>query len=861
MDTILETNPETTADGPASEWVMTSCGMCYVGCGVRVLVEDGVVTKVEGDPDNPQNRGRMCAKGKAAVMNLYNPNRVTTPLKRTNPKKGFDEDPGWEEISWDEAIDTIVANLDRIRDKPSKLWIQAWEVVGDNQFWFSSFGSAFGTPHVIIASSATCGKVVHPVEFFSGGGFHQQADLHYANYCMLVGTQLGIASRGSFTHLALDMAEAKARGMKLVVVDPVGGYAASKADEWIPIRPGTDAAMALSMLHVLLNETDLHDVEYLKHMTNAPYLIGEDGLYLRDLESNEPLVFDAADGAVKTHDDPSLKDPAITGSYEADARAGQPSFELLRKHVAKYTPEETEKITTIPAATVRRMAREFGEAACIGETITIDGVELPYRPACIDWARGSQGHKHGFHQCWPLKLINMVVGAVNVPGGIMSTGATGENPYHWGPDGGRDGMLEHGGMVIPMPHPKAFPGHTPSAPVRRDIGELFPLASHFHTLMPITIEDPDSFGLANGEEIEVLLHAPVNSSFGSFGDIKKVAQLYQSLKFIFGFAVEVNETTLFDDIVLPFPSYLERFDFIPGIGANLIPPCGQHDFHWHVRQPVVAPPPGVRHPQEVIQEIAERTDFLGDLYRLVNHLYGLKGNNALQPGQRYPIADIVDRTACAWFGETHDLNWFKKRGGITLPRGIKECYHGPFLEARIPIYLEHFLWQGDALKKVVDELGLDWDMSDYKPLSDWMPCQSYHAIQEGDYDLIAVHFKLAYVYGSYGNENPWVDEICEHTDAYSILLNEAVGIGKGIRDGDEVWLESPVEKVRAKVKLTQCVHPEVVGIGGHFGHVSPGMPIARGKGVNFNALLPTDLDHIDKISTALDHCVQVKVYK
>ena len=103
-------------------------------------------------------------------------------------------------------------------------------------------------------------------------------------------------------------------------------------------------------------------------------------------------------------------------------------------------------ITTIPAATVRRIAREFGEAARIGETITIDGVELPYRPVCVDWAKGTQGHKHGFHNCWPLKLLNIVVGAVNVPGGILSTGAAGKHPHHWWPEGGTDGMLEDGGQ-------------------------------------------------------------------------------------------------------------------------------------------------------------------------------------------------------------------------------------------------------------------------------------------------------------------------------------------------------------------------------------------------------------------------------
>jgi len=841
-----------------AKWVPTACGMCYVGCGVRVQVVNGIAVNIEGNPESPQNRGKMCAKGKAGLMNLYNPNRVKVPLKRTNPRKGFDVDPGWREISWDEAFDTIVANLERIRDNPAKLWIQCWESVGDNMFWFKAFGSAFGSPHVNNTASATCGKVVHPVEFFSGGGFHQQPDLHYANFCMLVGTQMGIATRGSYNHLALDMADARARGMKLVVVDPVGGYAASKANEWIPIRPGTDAAFALSMLHVLLNELAIYDAPFLKHRTNAPYLVGDDGRYLRDGVSNEPLVHDADGGAAKAHNDPSLRDPALTGSHYVDNRRGRPAFELLREHVKKYTPEAAETITTIPAATIRRLAREFGEAARIGESITLDGVALPYRPACVDWAKGTQGHKHGFHQCWPLKLLNIVVGAVNVPGGIMSTMAAGEKPHHWGPKGGTDGMLEDGGHVMPLPHPKAFPGRKPAKPVRMDIGELFPLASHFHPLLPITVEEPSRYGLTYG--LEMLMHTPTNPLLGSFGDVKKAMALYQSLKFMVGFAVEINETNLLDDIILPYPSYLERYDFNSGSGVHSIPPCGMHDFHWQVRHPAVDLPGETRHPQDVLLAIAERVGTVGDMYRLLNHAYMLKEQHALKPDRRYGIADIMDRTTRSWFGEDRGMDWFREHGVIRMPRGVEECYIGPFLKARVPIYLEHFLTRGEELKTVVEQLGLDWDLSDYKPLSDWMPCQSYDAVQAGEYDLIAVHFKFPYVYGAFGNENPWIDEICERTGAYNILLNETVGKAKGIRNGDTVWLESPVAKVRAKVKLTQCIHPQAVGVGGHFGHWAPGMPVARGKGVNFNALLPTDLDHIDKISTALDHCVQVKVY-
>ncbi|MFQ5851871.1 MAG: molybdopterin-dependent oxidoreductase, partial [Candidatus Binatia bacterium] len=836
----------------------TACGMCYVGCGLLARVDDGIVVGVEGDPKNPQNRGKMCAKGKTGMMNLYNPHRVKTPLKRTNPRKGLHVDPGWQEISWEEALSTIAAKLQAIADDPKKLYIQAWEITGDCFYWLLAFGSAFGTPHLMGNASPTCGKVIHPVEFFSGGGFHQQPDLHYCNYCILVGTQFAIAARGSFNHIALDMAEARSRGMKLVAVDPVGSYAASKADEWIPIRPGTDTAFALSMLHVLLNELGSYDRKFLKHKTNAPYLTGSNGRYIRDPKSGKPLIYDAADRTAKAYDDPALHDPAITGSYELEGWKARPAFDLLREHVAKYPPEKTEEITTIPASILRRIAREYGEAANIGATITIDGVDLPYRPACVDWAKGPQGHKHGFHQSWPLKLLNIVVGAVNVPGGIMSTAAAGKRPHRWWPEGGTDGLLEEGGHILPLPHPKAFPGRTPTKPFRMDLAELYPLAPHFHTLLPITAQNPERYGLPY--RIELMLHTPTNSLLGSFGDLKMVESFYQSISFITGFAVEMNETNLFDDIVLPFPSYLERFDFVAGTNL-LIPHCGKDDWLWQVRQPAVDPPHGMRQPQEIIIEIAERIGLLGDFYMLLNHTFRLKEPYALEPGRRYPITEVIDRMARSWFGEEYGLAWFREHGVIRIPKDVDEAYIGPFLEARLPIYLEHFLQRGDQLKQVVNQIALEWDFSDYKPLSEWMPCPSYDAIQKGDYDLIAVHYKLPFVYGAFANENPWINELCERTNAYNVVINQEVANAKGISDGDEVWLESPVRKVRAKAKLTQCIHPQVVGVAGHFGHWSPGMPIAQGKGINFNALLPTDLEHIDKISTALDHCVQVRLYK
>ncbi len=98
-------------------WYKGWCAMCLLNeCGIRVFVKDGVVMKVEGDPDCPTNKGKLCIRGAvSSISGFYSPHRLKTPLKRTNPRKGLDEDPGWVEITWDEALDAIGERLRKIR--------------------------------------------------------------------------------------------------------------------------------------------------------------------------------------------------------------------------------------------------------------------------------------------------------------------------------------------------------------------------------------------------------------------------------------------------------------------------------------------------------------------------------------------------------------------------------------------------------------------------------------------------------------------------------------------------------------------------------------------------------------------------
>ena len=142
---------------PASQvqedvWLGTSCSHCYATCSIIAHRVDGVIVKVEGNPDSKIGKGRLCGKGASNIMSHYDPNRLTVPLRRTNPKKGLDEDPGWKEISWDEALDEIAEHLRRVRNEdPRKLMIQRTTSLQHSRVPFQASAAAFGTPNIGVA--------------------------------------------------------------------------------------------------------------------------------------------------------------------------------------------------------------------------------------------------------------------------------------------------------------------------------------------------------------------------------------------------------------------------------------------------------------------------------------------------------------------------------------------------------------------------------------------------------------------------------------------------------------------------------------------------------------------------------------
>jgi molybdopterin-containing oxidoreductase family molybdopterin binding subunit len=840
-------------------WIKSTCFMCWNTCGIRVRRVEGVIVKIEGDPDCPQNWGRICAKGNSGFMSLYDPKRVLHPMRRTNPEKGFGVDPRWQRISWDEALEIVGQRLAKLRRQdPRKLVVSSFDTRGQSGVFFASWTAAFGTPNFWGGGAQYyCGNGYHPVTYLTHGTWFGEPDIRNCRYLMLFGTQNGSVTNHLPMELAAKMADARMDGMKLVVVDPLGINAGSKANEWVPIRPGTDGALALSMINVLLNEENVYDREFLARYTNGSYLIGNDGHYVRDAATGKPLMWDTQANKARPFDDPEFGAVALEGRFTIDGCAVATGFTLFKENVKSYTPEKVGRITTVPAETIRRLAHEFGKAARIGSTITIGGHELPYRPAAANWYRGATAHKHGMLTGLAIQFLNVIVGAIDVPGGHLGNNPVSQTaPLHWAPIASADGLIVPQGYARRRKPP--YPATKVKAPERYDLLDLCPIAPYGGPFFTEAVLHPQRYKL--DYDLDTLIVCRSNLLM-TCANADTMAAALKKIPFVVAFACEMNETAEFADILLPDTHYLERLDAIPNEPTEFVG-AGEGHWYWMLRQPVIAPLGEARNWVEVLVNLAEKLDMRRDLYALLNATLDLKEPYAYRADELYSWSELADRWFKSWFGPEKGLDWFKENGTlVTGTKKITEAYPRTFMTPRLPIYVEYFLGAGEELKKVADDLGIHWDTSDYQALVNWKPCAAFEQ-NSAEHDLFVINFKLPFHSLSYTTQNGYLKELSEKNPyAYSLLLNSATARQKGIRGGERIRLTTPEGyQAEGQAYLSECIHPEVVGIAGCFGRKSRALH-SFGKGVHFNSLVPQQFDRIDALSAALDSCVRVKVEK
>lgn len=381
-------------------------------------VVDGRIVKLEGHPDHPRNRGTLCPKGAGQIMALYDPYRVKAPLQRTN-SKGI---PGeWREISWDEALRLVGEKIKDAKartvspDKRLILWQKGRTHAA--ALYDVAFVRAIGAE--MLTHSAQCADSARRAFDYTIGpseGFH--ADFRYTRYLLSWGWNLTEAGGNILCWITWNQQflAARERGMKVVHIDPRRESAGPHADEWLPIRPGTDLTLALALCNALIAQGTV-DREYLKKHTNAPFLVKEDGFLLR--VDGKEQVWDEKTKAVKPFDAKDI-DPALEGVFTVDGVKVKPGFQLFKEHVATYTPEWVSGICGLPAKQIRYIAQELGENARIGSTIVVDGLTLPYRPVAIAAYHMSQ-QEMGFQAMRAMVMVMMLLGAIEAVGGQRSS--------------------------------------------------------------------------------------------------------------------------------------------------------------------------------------------------------------------------------------------------------------------------------------------------------------------------------------------------------------------------------------------------------------------------------------------------------
>ena len=300
------------------------CRMCHGGCGTLLHVRDGEVVRIEGDPDSPLNRGRLCPKGAASLETLYHPDRLTHPLKRAGERGGG----RWERISWDQALDEISARLVDIREKQGPEHIALGTGTGRHHIHFvPRLANAIGTPNWCEPGSAQCFLPRINVGLLTYGDF-PVCDYYgpVKPGCILVWGHNPLNSSPD-GELGFRLRDALQRDPTLIVVDPRETQLAKRADCWLQLRPGSDDALALAMLHTIIGE-GLHDAEFVTEWTTG--------------------------------------------------------FEDLARRVESYSPEWAEPITWVPAERIREAARLFANV----RPATVEwGCAIEQTPNCIQTVR------------------------------------------------------------------------------------------------------------------------------------------------------------------------------------------------------------------------------------------------------------------------------------------------------------------------------------------------------------------------------------------------------------------------------------------------------------------------------------------
>jgi len=466
-DSAPSVQPGDTSTGEV-RWISTSCLNCPARCGITVKVAGGKAVQIKGNRLSLISEGQICPRGHIGLQVLYDPGRIFSPLKRSQPKKGKGIAPQWKPISWDQAVEEIAGKLRTLRDGfgPHHLLLLSGLNSRSNEDLLSRFAEAFGTPN-LVSGDGLDREAEKTGNWMADGHFDARAyDLDQTNYLLLFGADILESTPPVARWLRKwgRLRREKPTRTKVVAVQPRYSLTASKSDEWIPIKPGTDAALAMAIAHVIIRE-ELFDHRFIKEWTV--------------------------------------------------------SFDQYRQIALQdYAPETVSKITGIPAETIYRIAGEF---ARIKPALAIPGKEA------IAWPGGS-------YTGYAIHCLNVLVGSIDVPGGILYQESPG---YRTIPNGACDEIAKKG-----LEQPSIDLHGTEGFPAARVVTNQVPRS--------VLEGKPYPIEMAIGFNSNFNMTAPGRDQWEK--SIKKIRYYVHVAPFI-------SEMAEFADLVLPSTTFLEEWGY------------------------------------------------------------------------------------------------------------------------------------------------------------------------------------------------------------------------------------------------------------------------------------------------------------
>ena len=815
------------------KYINSTCRQCPARCGIRVRVVNGKAVKIEQNPLAPINNylegpyagiGGLCPKGVAGLDFLYDPHRIKGPMKRTNPQKGIDVDPKFVPVTWEEALNDIAERLKKLRAEGKAKTVVAMYGRGmgpADAGILKVFMQLYGSPHVI-GHSTICADGSKVAKYYMDGiKAYSIYDYDNTNYLLVFGANILESFRPLtmvLRHYGYLRTGARPKA-KIVYFDVRPSITGLKADEFYIVRPGSDAAIALAMAHTILTE----------------------GLW------NKKFVGDFIDGENRfktgaTVDPNTFKENWTHGLVEW--------WNLVLKD---FTPEKAEKISGVSASDIRRIAREFA--------LNQPGIAL--------FERGATCYTHGTYYGMCIHALNGLVGSIYSKGGI--SGIQAKPPFGSFPVKVEDYMDEIALQAWEIK--KEIDPKT-----KKEKVEIKPKEKYAR------YQDVADAHL-NGKpyKMSVLITWMTNPCYSPANP----QRFWEALKDVFVITTTpwIDDTSLFADYILPDPSYLESLlacPIYPALGGTA---CA------NLMQPVVPPLHDTRPLFWILSELAKRIGGkLGEYFTKLGSLEDvmsalIKGKKEVDPEtgkEKYKIGWTLEqwKEKGVWYKKGPLIPYIHKDGKFwdvkenreMTPEEVKEKVFktpsGKFefrsgnKEKKLKEKIEKkLIKEGITDPKVIEakqkeEIAKKEIMlfPHYKE-PEWVGGEGF------DLYLSASAKSIHHAEGRSAN-SPILQE------SFDILHNKAQGTycwmhpkvaeARGIKDGDEVIVESPIGKIKVKALIDPRCHPEVVVIPFGHGHLSYGGELAK-VGANPNLLIK-NLSDPDSGLNAFNQ-TKVKVYK